>query len=94
MGGWRIPNTEREDILWTSMNARLELPAFTDGPHRHHRRALTTSGTPVSARMRVAEQQDVETPMTPRALGTASPQEYFVNWHASKSATALGTVYR
>lgn len=94
VGGWRIPNTEGEDVLWTSMNARLELPAFGDGPHRHHRRAITASGTPMSARTRAAEQQDVETPVTPRALGTTSPQEYFVNWHASKSTTALGTVYR
>lgn len=94
VGGWRIPNTEGEDILWTSMNARLELPAFGEGPHRHHRRARTSSSTPMSTRTRAFELQDVGTPMTPRALGTTSPQEYFVNRHASESTTALGIGYR
>ncbi|KAL8929176.1 MAG: hypothetical protein Q9208_001259 [Pyrenodesmia sp. 3 TL-2023] len=94
VGGWRIPNTEGEDILWTSMNARLELPAFGEGPHRHHRRAITSSGTPMSTHTRASEFQNVGTPVTPRALGTTSPQEYFVNQHASESTTALGTGYR
>lgn len=42
IGGWRIPNTEGDDVLWTTMNARLELLASFDANRRHHRRSITS----------------------------------------------------
>ncbi|KAL8996337.1 MAG: hypothetical protein Q9169_004137 [Polycauliona sp. 2 TL-2023] len=90
VGGWRIPNTEGEDFLWTSMNARLELPAFTDGHFRHHRRARTSGGGSSAA---------IATPMADQHQGRISPltrpsgvgqEEYFNRRHVSKSTTALG----
>ena len=94
VGGWRIPNTESEDSLWTSMNTRLELPAsFVEGRHRHHRRSIT-SGGPSSSSFRPSwpsEQPQRRTSMSAQALGTTSPEEYFVARHSSKSTTALGT---
>lgn len=89
VGGWRIPNTESEDILWTSMNARLELPAFAEGRHRHHRRAITSGGAPSSFRARQLDQYDGGTLSNARPVGTTSLEEYFINRHTSKSTTAL-----
>lgn len=87
VGGWRIPNSEGEDVLWTSMNSRLELPAFGD---RHHRRSITSSGDLLPLRTRPVEHYGAETSNTaPRSLGTTSPQEYFVTRHASNPTTAL-----
>lgn len=91
VGGWRIPNTEGEDILWTSINARLELPAFGEPRHRHHRRSITSGGTPSSVRARASALHEGESPTSGRSLGTTSPQGYFISRHASKSTTALGT---
>ncbi|KAL9031363.1 MAG: hypothetical protein Q9196_000618 [Gyalolechia fulgens] len=84
VGGWRIPHTEREDILWTSINARLELPALADGRHRHHRRSITESGTPSPASSAAAAAAAASV----RSVGgTASPEGYFVPRHGSRSAT-------
>lgn len=92
VGGWRIPNTEIEDILWTSMNARLELPAFAEGRNRHHRRSITSSGTPAAAsRFGSFEHHEGRAPKSVRSLGTTSPEEYFVTRPTSKSTTALAT---
>lgn len=91
VGGWRIPNTEGEDISWTSMNARLELPAFGKGRQRHHRRSITSSCMLSSMRTRPSELHIGEIPRTSRSPGTTSPREYFVNRRASRSTTALGT---
>lgn len=54
IGGWRVPGSDDDDILWTSMNSRLELPAIVDNNnrkkrHHHHQRSLT-SGSSVSSR--------------------------------------------
>lgn len=93
VGGWRFPNTESEDILWTSMNARLELPALAEGRNRHHRRSITSSGTPPpSSRFGLSEHYEGRAPTSARSLGTTSPEEYFVARHSSGSTTALATV--
>lgn len=88
VGGWR----EGEDALWTSMNARLELPSLAEEQHRHHRRSLTSGGTPSTMRTKALEQYSGEMPMTARSLGTTSPPEDFLSRHASKSTTVLSTV--
>lgn len=92
VGGWRIPNTESEDIIWASMNARLELPAFVEGRNRHHRRSITSSGTPAaSSRFGSFDHYEVRAPTSARSLGTTSPEEYFVTRSTSRSTTALAT---
>ena len=53
IGGWRVPGSDDDDVLWTSMNSRLELPAILDERKRHHQRSLTsgsTSSTPLITR--------------------------------------------
>ncbi|KAI4162485.1 MAG: hypothetical protein LQ342_003900 [Letrouitia transgressa] len=43
IGGWAIPSSEQEDVLWTTMNSRLELPAAkSESRQRHHRRSITS----------------------------------------------------
>ncbi|KAI4209616.1 MAG: hypothetical protein LQ351_007465 [Letrouitia transgressa] len=43
IGGWAIPSSEQEDVLWTTMNSRLELPAAkNESRQRHHRRSITS----------------------------------------------------
>lgn len=103
VGGWRIPNAEGEDdVLWTSMNSRLELPAFGGDRHHHHhhRRSITSGGgdPPLPLRARPLDPYATEPPplTTARSLGTTSPQEYFVTRHTSKSTPALhlGNAYQ
>ena len=43
VGGWRVPGSDDDDVLWTSMNSRLELPAIIDEHNLNHRRSLTSS---------------------------------------------------
>lgn len=43
VGGWRVPGSDDDDVLWTSMNSRLELPAIIDEHNLNHRRSLTAS---------------------------------------------------
>ena len=90
VGGWRIPNTESEDILWTSMNARLELPAFINGPSGHHRRAMTSGGVSATVRTPMPFQQQGKISPMARPSDTMYQEDYFVNRHASRSTTALG----
>lgn len=75
VGGWRVPGTEDEDELWTSMNSRLELPAIGDEGRRNHYRSRT-SGSLSTYRLPVK---------------SPGPEEYFTNRIASKSTTALDT---
>ena len=51
IGGWRVPGSDDDDILWTSMNSRLELPAIVDNNRkkRHHHQRSLTSGSTVSS---------------------------------------------
>ncbi|KAI4106689.1 MAG: hypothetical protein LQ339_002880 [Xanthoria mediterranea] len=86
VGGWRIPNTAGEDILWTSMNARLELPAFSDGHFRHHRRAITSG----AASAMTPEQHPRRVFPTTRSSDIWNQEEYFLGRHTSKSTGALG----
>lgn len=43
LGGWRVnDDDEEEDVLWTGMNSRLELPAEEKkGKRKHHQRSYT-----------------------------------------------------
>lgn len=53
VGGWRVPGSDDDDVLWTSMNSRLELPAILDERKRHHQRSLTSgsiTSTPLITR--------------------------------------------
>ena len=87
VGGWRIPGTDDEDAVWTSLNSRLELPAMVDGRrHNHHR--SRTSGTTVSLPLKSPARSRARTPTGVR-VGSTSPEEYFTNRIPAKSTTAL-----
>ena len=90
VGGWRIPGTDDEDALWTSMNSRLELPAMVDG-HRHFHHPSRTSGslTSVSLPLKSPVRSRARTPTSVRLGGSGSLEEYFANREPSKSANAL-----
>lgn len=48
-----MPGSDDDDVLWTSMNSRLELPAILDDRKRHHQRSLTSgsiTSTPLITR--------------------------------------------
>lgn len=93
VGGWRIPGTEDEDELWTSMNSRLELPAIGDEGRRNHYRSRT-SGSLSTCRLplKFPGQSRARTPSGSMCAGRSnSPEEYFTNRIASKSTTALDT---
>ncbi|KAL9100594.1 MAG: hypothetical protein Q9163_004053 [Psora crenata] len=92
VGGWRVPGPDDEDVLWTNMNSRLELPTVADGRQRHHHRARTSSSLtawplpptpPTSWRVR--------TPTGGHHGRSTSPQEYFRTQQPSKSTTSLDT---
>ncbi len=93
VGGWRIPGTEDEDELWTSMNSRLELPAIGNERRRNHYRSRT-SGSLNTYRLSMKSHGQSRT-RTPSdniyAARSTSPEEYFTNHMASKSTTALDT---
>lgn len=90
VGGWRIPGSDDDDVLWTSMNSRLELPAIIDDRKRNHHRSVT-SGSLSSTQLiaRSPARSIARTPSSAHAAGNASPEEYFANRTASKSTSAL-----
>lgn len=93
VGGWRIPGSDDDDILWTSMNSRLELPAIVDERKRNHRRSLTSgslSSMPLLPRS--STRSLVRTPTSLYGADTASQEGYFSNRRTSKSTTDLDTV--
>ncbi|MCJ1261084.1 hypothetical protein MMC22_000948 [Lobaria immixta] len=93
VGGWRIPGSDDDDVLWTSMNSRLELPAIVDERKRNHHRSLTSSSLSTASLIPGSRAPSfARTPSSTRAAGNASPEEYFANRTASKSTTALDTV--
>ena len=78
VGGWRIPGTVDEDVLWTSMNSRLELPAIVDGGrHFHHRSRTSGSLTSVSLPFKSPIRSRARTPSSVRLGGNLSPEDYF-----------------
>lgn len=85
VGGWRIPGTEDEDAVWTSLNSRLELPAMVDGRLRNHHRSRTSG----SLTLKSPVQSRARTPTSVRVGGVSSPEEYFANRAPSKSTTDL-----
>ena len=90
VGGWRIPGTVDEDVVWTSMNSRLELPAIADGGrHFHHRSRTSGSFTSVSLPFKSPVRSRARTPSSVRPGGSISPEEYFATQEPSKSANAL-----
>ena len=90
VGGWRIPGTVDEDVLWTSMNSRLELPAIVDGGrHFHHRSRTSGSLTSVSLPLKSPVRSRARTPSSVRLGGSISPEEYFATQEPFKSANAL-----
>lgn len=93
VGGWRIPGTEDEDELWTSMNSRLELPALGDEGRRHHHRSRTYGSlSTYRLPLKSAGQSRARTPTgSMSAVRSPSPDEYFTERKASKSTSALDT---
>lgn len=92
VGGWRIPGSDDDDVLWTSMNSRLELPAIVDErKHNHHRSLTSGSLSTVSLLTSSRPRSFARTPSSTHAPGNTSPEEYFANRTASKSTTALDT---
>ena len=90
VGGWRIPGTADEDVLWTSMNSRLELPAIVDGGrHFHHHPRTSGSLTTVSLPLKSPVRSRARTPSSVRLGGSISPEEYFATQEPSTSANAL-----
>ena len=92
VGGWRIPGPDDEDVLWTNMNSRLELPTAADGRQRNHHRSQT-SGSMTTMPLLSASPTDsrVRTPTRSLAGRPSSPEEYFGNRPSSKSTSALDT---
>ena len=88
---WRVPGTDDEDAIWTSMNSRLELPAMIDGRRRFHHRSRTSSSlATVSLSLKSPIRSRARTP-TGLQVGSTSPKEYFANREPSNSTTALDT---
>ena len=85
----RIPGTDDEDAVWTSMNSRFELPAMVDGRRRSHHRSRTSGSlTTVSLPLKSPVRSRARTPSSVR-VGGISPEEYFAVREPSKSTTAL-----
>ena len=101
VGGWRMPGSEEDDLIWTSMNSRLELPAAVGERQRKHHRSRTSGSTPptvfdshtltgpVSLSSDVPARFQARTPRSVLTVETISPQEYFASQPFSKSTTAL-----
>lgn len=93
VGGWRIPGSDDDDVLWTSMNSRLELPAIVDERQHNHNRSLTSSSLSAASLITSSRPRSfARTPSSTHAAGHTSPEEYFANRAASKSTSALDTV--
>lgn len=93
IGGWRIPNTEGDDVLWTTMNARLELPAYFEANRRYHRRSITSgaASAPIGSITSEQPQQQQRPTAGARFSGRTLREVSLANPHASKSTTELGT---
>ena len=92
VGGWRVPSSEDEDVLWTHMNSRLELPALADNRARNHHRS-STSSTLIAIPMLTPSptQSRARTPTRSQTGHPPSPEEYFANRRPSKSTSSLDT---
>lgn len=89
VGGWRVPSSDDDDILWTSINSRLELPSIVSDRKRNHHRSLTSTGLSSTLISRPPKIPLVRTPTSLYAAGSISPDGYFSSHAMSKSATAL-----
>ena len=92
IGGWRDPGSDDEDLLWTQMNNRLQLPVRSDSHQRHHHRSRTSSslvGLPLMSPS--PTHSTVMTPTKAVSGRPSSPEEYFAHRKMSKSATSLDT---
>lgn len=90
VGGWRVPGSDDDDILWTSMNSRLELPAILDEKKRHHQRSLTSgsiSSTPLITRSSMRSLK--KTLPSAHTGDDAASTGYFDSRANSKSAIAM-----
>lgn len=92
IGGWRPAGQDDEDVLWTNMNSRLELPTMAENRQRNHRRSNTSSSltslalastSPTESRARTHSRSHLTRP--------SSPEEFFRNRPPSKSTTSLDT---
>ncbi len=89
VGGWKS-DSDDDDVPWSSINSRLELPALVDERKRNHRRSLTSGSLATAASM---IPRPVVRPMakTPSSAHTAVGGDYFDNRPDSSrpSAAAL-----
>lgn len=92
VGGWRVnDDDEEEDVLWTGMNSRLELPAEEKKGHwRHHQRSLTGGSAGFGYAGVARSPEKVRMEGGGRRGGGESPESYFVARGMSGSTTDLG----
>lgn len=93
VGGWRLTSSTDEDVQWTSMNSRLELPSplLNEQRRRHHHRSSTSGSVSTSKTRKSPVRSRARTPWTPGVQGI-QPAEYFGSRRAaSKSTTSLNT---
>ena len=88
VGGWRVPGSEDEDVLWTHMKSRLQLPNV-DGQSNHHRSRTSTSLVALPLLTPSPTQSCARTPTRSYVGSPPSPEEYFSNPKSSKSTTSL-----
>ena len=105
VGGWRMPGSEEDDLIWTSMNSRLELPAAVGERQRKHHRSRTSGSTlprafgshprisPTLSSSDIPSRSQIRTPKGLLVFETASPKEYFTMSPFSKSTTALDAAH-
>lgn len=86
VGGWRVPDPDGEDEIWTSLNYRLELPAIVGGGRRNHHRSRTSGSlNSYHSQLKPNEKSLAWNPHE----HSGSTENYFANRGLSKSTTAL-----
>lgn len=90
VGGWRVPGSDDDDVLWTSMNSRLELPALPDERKRHHQRSLTSGSMTSRPLITRSSMRSLKKPLpSAHAEDDAGFTGYFESRASSKPVTAV-----
>ena len=95
VGGWRLTSSKDEDVLWTSMNSRLELPSpMLHDQHRrpHHHRSSTAGSPSITSMAKISPTRSrTRTPLSSRNHGGQPLEDFSSRRAASKSTTSLNT---
>ena len=92
VGGWRASGPGNEDLLWTNMNSRLELPTSADGLQRNHHRSKTSSSMTAMPMLPISPTDWRTRIPTRNHVGQlSSPEEYFADQRPSRSTASLDT---